>query len=92
MCLQTMNILALIRAEKSMMKDFMREKEKWTKTRMMSRRWLILLYTIQLVTPKVIKFQNPRLCSSCEIFDEHFHIHYIGVRDRKGENRKRRQK
>ena len=28
------------------------------------------------------KFQNPR-SSRREIFDENFHIHYIGVRDRK---------
>ena len=37
--------------------------------------------TVQLAIPDVcIKFQNPRLCSSCEIFDDHIHIHYIGDR------------
>ena len=39
-----------------------------------SRRWPILYITIQLVITNVcIKFQNPRLCSSCESFDENFH-------------------
>ena len=44
------------------------------------------LYTVQLVIPDVrTKFQNPRSSSSREIFDENFHINYIGVRDRKRE-------
>ena len=38
---------------------------------MISRRRLILPYTIQQVIPKICTtFQNPRFTSSCEIFDE----------------------
>ena len=61
---------------------------------LISRMWLILLYTVQPVIPDVCtRFQNPRSSSSCEIFDENFHIHYFGVTDKKkGKNRKRRQK
>ena len=66
----------------------MTEKEKWTSKKNGKRMWLILdifSFTIQLVIPNVcVKFQNPKLCSSCEIFDENFPIHYIGVRERKG--------
>ena len=47
---------------------------------------LILLYTVQPVILDVCtKFQNPRSSSFLEIFDENFHIHYLGVRDRKRE-------
>ena len=48
---------------------------------LISNMWLILLYTVQLVIPDFCtKFQNPRSSSSLEIFDQNFHIHYIGVR------------
>ena len=50
------------------------------------------LYTVQLVISDVCtKFQNFRSSSSEEIFDENFHMHYLGVRDGKRKNRKRRQ-
>ena len=53
---------------------------------LISHMWLILLYTVQPVIPDVCyKFQNARSSSSCEIFDENFHIHYYGVTDRKRE-------
>ena len=46
--------------------------------------WLNFLYTVQLVISDVCaKFQNSRSSSSGEIFDENFHIHYLGVRDGK---------
>ena len=58
-----------------------------------SHMWLILLYTVQPVMHDVcIKFQNPRSSSSCEIFDENFHIRFLGVRDRKRETRKKKAK
>ena len=42
--------------------------------------WLIFLYTVQLVISDVCtKFQNSRSSSSGEIFDENFHMHYLGV-------------
>ena len=48
--------------------------------------WLILKYTVQPVIPDVCtKFRNPRSSSSQEIINKNFHIHYLGVRDRKGE-------
>ena len=51
---------------------------------LISRIWLILYYTVQPVIPDVCtKFQNPKSSSSREIFDENFHIHYLGVKDRK---------
>ena len=44
--------------------------------------WLNFLYTVQLVISDVCtKFQNSRSSSTGEIFDENFHIHYLGVRD-----------
>ena len=40
------------------------------------------LYTVQLPIYDVCtKFQNSRSNSSGEIFDENFHMHYLGVRD-----------
>ena len=58
-----------------------RKKKKQIKG-LISHMWLILLYTVQPVIPDVCtKFQNPRSSSSLEIFDENFHIHYLGVRD-----------
>ena len=42
--------------------------------------WLIFLYTVKLVISDVCtKFQNSRSSSSGEIFDENFHMHYLGV-------------
>ena len=47
---------------------------------LISHMWLILLYTAQHVILDVCtKFQNPRSSSSGEIFNENFHIHYLGV-------------
>ena len=46
--------------------------------------WLNFLYTVELVISDVCtKFQNSRSSSSGEIFDENFHMHYLGVRDGK---------
>ena len=45
--------------------------------------WLIFLYTVQLIISVCTKFQNSRSSSSGEIFDENFHMHYLGVRDGK---------
>ena len=58
------------------------KKEKRTSKGLISHMWLILLYTVQPVIPDVCTgFQNPRSSSSGEIFDENFHIHYLGVGD-----------
>ena len=39
-------------------------------------------YTVQHVISDVCtKFQNSRSSSSGEIFEENFHMHYLGVRD-----------
>ena len=51
--------------------------------------WLTFLYTVQLVISDVCtKFQNSRSCSSREIFDKKFHMHYLGVRDGKRKKKK----
>ena len=48
------------------------------------------LYTVQLVISDVCtKFQNSRSSSDGEIFDENFHMHYLGVKDGK---RKKKEK
>ena len=53
---------------------------------LISRRWLILNYTIQHVIPNVcIKFQNPIVPLKSVM--KNFHIHYIRVRDRKREKK-----
>ena len=55
--------------------------------------WLNILYTVQLVISDVCtKLQNSRSNSSGEIFDENFHIHYLGVRDRKRKKNKKKEK
>ena len=57
---------------------------------MMSRRRLILIYTLQQVIPNICtKFQNPRRSSSWEIFDTNFSMYYTGVRDGKKKNWKK---
>ena len=51
--------------------NFPKEKREWQIKGMISRRRLILSYTIQQVIPNICtKFQNPRFSSSCKIFDE----------------------
>ena len=63
------------------MKKIMERKKKGQIKGLISH-WLILLYTVQPVIPDVCtKFQSPRSSSSREIFDENFHINYLGVRD-----------
>ena len=48
--------------------------------------WLNFIYTVQLLISDVCtKFQNSRSSSPRVIFDENFHIHYLGVRDLKKE-------
>ena len=45
------------------------------------------LYTVQLLISDVCtKFQNSRSSSSGEIFDENFHMHYLGSERLKKEN------
>ena len=49
---------------------------------LISNMWLNFLYTVQLpISDVYTKFQNSRSSSSGEIFDENFHMHYLGVRD-----------
>ena len=63
-------------------KKLLERKKKGQIKGLISHMWLILSYTVQPVIPDVCtKFQNPRSSSSGEIFDENFHIHYLGVRD-----------
>ena len=56
---------------------FLLERKKNGKIKgMISRRRLILSYTIQQVIPNICtKFINPRFSSSCEIFDEKKSLH-----------------
>ena len=70
------------------------DKEKWTIKEMVSIRRLILSYTMQQVIPNICtKFQNPRCSCSWEIFWHKFlPMYYIGVRDGKMKNGKRKQK
>ena len=42
-----------------------------------------LIHNTTCHTHRLYQLQNPRRSSSCEIFDEKFHIYYNGVRDRK---------
>ena len=64
------------------MEKLFERKKKGQIKELISHMWLILLYTVQPVIPDVCtKFQNPRSSGSSEIFDENFHIHYLGVRD-----------
>ena len=42
----------------------------------------LFIHNLQLLISDVCtKFQNSRSSSSGEIFDENFHMHYLGVRD-----------
>ena len=68
-CIQNLKTLALIEVEKSVTEIFIGEKEKGQIMGMISRRRLILFYTIQQVIPNICtKFQNPRHSSSWEIW------------------------
>ena len=85
-----MKTLALIDAELVCLNIFLERKKNRQIKGLISNMWLILLYTEQLVIPDVCtKFQKPRLIY-CEILEENFHIHYIGVRDRKRKNRRKK--
>ena len=90
-CIQNLKTLALIEADKFVtdwreILNLIGEKEKWTTKGNDKRKRLILFHTIQQVVGKIyIKFQNPRHNSSWEIFDAHFPMYYIGVRDGKME-------
>ena len=93
MCIQKLEILALIEAKKFVTENLLGEKEKWTNKGIISSSKLILFYTIQQVIPNMCnKFQNPRHSNSWEIFDTNFPMYYIRVRDEKRKNGKRRQK
>ena len=55
--------------------------------------WLILCYTIQLVIPDVCtKFKILNQICSEKCLTEDVHIHYIGVRNEKKENLKKKEK
>ena len=41
-------------------------------------------YFLQFNLSYLTRFKIPMFCISCEIFDENFHIQYIGVRGGKG--------
>ena len=74
-CIQNLKTLALIEAEKSVTKIFIGKKNGQIMG-MISRRRLNLCYTIQQIIPNICtKFQNPRLSSSWEIFDEKKNLH-----------------
>ena len=73
--IQKLKTLALIEAEKSVTEIFIGAKNGQIMG-MISRRTLILSYTIQQVIPNICtKFQNPRFSSSWEIFDEKKCLH-----------------
>ena len=56
-------------------------KEKWIKG-LISNMWLNFSYIVHLlISDNCTKFQNSRSSSSGEIFDENFHMHYLGVGD-----------
>ena len=61
----TIYLATFIGAEKSVIKNLIAEKERWT------NKWNDKQSTIQLVIPNICtKFQKPRCHSSCEIFDQ----------------------
>ena len=62
-----------------------RERKKIDKIKgMISRRWLVFCNTqYSLTYPVFVSNFKIKLCSSCEIFDKTFHIHYNEVRGRK---------
>ena len=71
MCIQNLKTLAFIEAEKPVTEFFIGEKENGQIMGQISRRRLILSYTVQQVIPNIsTKFQNPRFNSSWKIFDE----------------------
>ena len=91
--LRNLKTLALIEVEKSVTENLIGEKGKRTNKKMVNIRRLIFSYTMQQVIPNICtKFQNPRCSCSWEIFDTNFPMYYIGVRDGKSKNGKRKQK
>ena len=86
-CIQNLKTLTLIGAKKYLTENLIGEKEKWTNKGKISRRRLILFYTIQVILNICIKFQNPRHSNSWEIF---WHkLYNIGLRDEKREKWKK---
>ena len=54
-------VLGQVVSEKSLTENFVREKEKWTNKGTDMQKWLILLFTVQLVIPDACtKLQSPR--------------------------------
>ena len=51
----------------------------------------VFIHSTLVISDVCNKFQNSWSSSSREIFDDNFHMHYLGVRDGKRKNRKRRQ-
>ena len=69
-----------------MLEKFIEKKKNGQIKGMISSMRLIILYTAQLVISDVCtNLKRPKSSSSFETFDSNFHIHYIGVRDRKRE-------
>ena len=65
LCIQNLNIVALIDSELIRWKKLFERKKKGQIKGLISHMWLILLYTVQPVIPDVCtKFQNPRSSSS----------------------------
>ena len=65
LCIQNLNIVALIDSELIRWKKLLGRKKKGQIKGLISHMWLILLYTVQPVIPDVCtKFQNPRSSSS----------------------------
>ena len=70
-CIKHLKTLALIEANNLWQKFSLKRKKTGQIKEMISRRRLILSYTIQEVIPNICTgFQNPRFSSSWEIFDE----------------------
>ena len=69
MFIRNFKILGTVVPEKFWTKNFIGEKEKWTKG-MISMRMLILSYIIQVIPNVCTKFQNPKHSGSGEILDK----------------------
>ena len=93
MCIQNLKTLALIKAKKFVTDNLLGEKEKWTNKGNDKQQHAdsLLHNTAQQVILNICtKFQNPRRSSSWKIFDTNFPMYYIGVRDGKNENWKKK--
>ena len=74
-CIQNLKTLALTEAEKSVTEILLERKKNGQIKRIISRKRLILSYTIQVIPNICTKFQNPRFSSFWEIFGEKKSLH-----------------